>query len=914
MNASRGRTLIQGGLLALALLGLSYWGWQRHHRPAAPIYEGKTLDQWLADLDDPDYQVSDRAANVFAQAGGASVPILLDARERGDIRLHRRAAAVLVRIGAPAAPGLVAALEDKPKEQRIEVALVRLGPVAVPALREALHDEKGEEGAAHVLGLIGARAADAVPDLLTVLQRPQAPASVRSEAAFALGRIGEPSAAFVPALSAALKDSNRDVRAQAAEALGWIGTPARAATPALVVALKDDDTRVTKNACQALAFVGDGGAAPSLLEAFQSDRAAVAVEAGRALWRLGPKAQAIAPALFSLAAGPLEKTASARDLLASFGPRVVPNLMKALRDDEAARREAAAEVLGRIGPPAREAVPALLAALKDKNSAVALTAALALAEVDSTRAGPVMPLLADSLNAPGAAAALANIGPDARAAVPALIAALKPRKDATHADVLRAGARLALARIGTPAVPALIEALKDKREGVAPLAGEALGWILPPPKEAIPALRQAIANDRAQAGVYVRALGQLRSAARAAVPDLIALLPDAASRSEAARALMRIDPDQAEKAVPLLVKDLQAPEEAQRQRAVVALGRLGPRAKAAAPDLVNAVRGGQLTEPALLFLPRLGRGAIPSLVDLLADKDVKYRQAAVMLLYDLGPAACEALPALIIALSDADSAVRIGAARVMEMIGPEAGKAVPALIANLQTYQTQVRLSAAVALGHIGPTAVAARRPLLECLLDPDEQVRYAAALALGRIDPDFTEAAPALRDARNDPSPMVRLAAIDSLRSIEPRSNKDSVPLLVALCAKPEDVDVRFRAVEGLIELAPEEAKRAVSWLSVELTDSNPANVLYAARLLARLEPSQSERLVLALAAALRTPLAEARRLIVQTLAEFGSQARAVVPEIERLLQDGAPGMRDEAIKALRVISPARAKQRGVD
>ncbi len=45
-------------------------------------------------------------------------------------------------------------------------------------------------------------------------------ADVRSQAAFALGRLGDPRA--MDALTAALKDANPDVRGQAAFALGQI--------------------------------------------------------------------------------------------------------------------------------------------------------------------------------------------------------------------------------------------------------------------------------------------------------------------------------------------------------------------------------------------------------------------------------------------------------------------------------------------------------------------------------------------------------------------------------------------------------------------------------------------------------------------------------------------------------------------
>ncbi len=154
MKSARWQTYAQVGLLALPMLGLAYWAWDRHRHPSVPTYEGRTLAQWIDDLNDPDYPVSDRAADALAHAGGDAVPVLLEARGKADIRLHRRAAAVLVRIGAPAAPGLVAALKDGPNE-RVETALVRMGPEAVPTLMDALKDEKTGKEAARVLGLMG---------------------------------------------------------------------------------------------------------------------------------------------------------------------------------------------------------------------------------------------------------------------------------------------------------------------------------------------------------------------------------------------------------------------------------------------------------------------------------------------------------------------------------------------------------------------------------------------------------------------------------------------------------------------------------------------------------------------------------------------------------------------------------------
>ena len=95
-----------------------------------------------------------------------------------------------------------------------------------------------------------------------------------------------------------------------------------------------------------------------LLAAFQSERADLALEGGRGLWRLGQKAESIVPALLTVAQGPLVKSIPARNLLASFGPWIVPILAKTLTDAEATRHEAAVDILGRIGPrPARPFLP-----------------------------------------------------------------------------------------------------------------------------------------------------------------------------------------------------------------------------------------------------------------------------------------------------------------------------------------------------------------------------------------------------------------------------------------------------------------------------------------------------------------------------------------------------------------------------
>ena len=63
----------------------------------------------------------------------------------------------------------------------------------------------------------------------------------------------------------------------------------------------------------------------------------------------------------------------------------VPALAKTLKDEYVVVRQAAAEALGRIGPAAKEAVPALKQAENDPSDDVSEAAADALARVEGKK-------------------------------------------------------------------------------------------------------------------------------------------------------------------------------------------------------------------------------------------------------------------------------------------------------------------------------------------------------------------------------------------------------------------------------------------------------------------------------------------------------------------------------------------------
>ena len=114
-------------------------------------------------------------------------------------------------------------------------------------------------------------------------------------------------------------------------------------------------------------------------------------------------------------------------------------------------------------------------------------------------------------------------------------------------------------------------------------------------------------------------------------------------------------------------------------------------------------------------------------------KDGPIRLIAAFALGRIGPEARAAIPDLIAALSGPDSRVRGEAARALGLIGPEARAAVPALI-RLVTRGTvaEVAERAAEALGRLGSVAVPA---VIEMLHDADPEVRAKALGILGQMD-----------------------------------------------------------------------------------------------------------------------------------------------------------------------------------
>jgi HEAT repeat protein/lysophospholipase L1-like esterase len=346
-----------------------------------------------------------------------------------------------------------------------------------------------------------------------------------------------------------------------------------------------------------------------------------------------------------------------------------------------------------------------------------------------------------------------------------LIAALKAPVAERRAEAARALATLG--ETAAPAVPALTVALADSSHVVRAAAAWALGNVGPAAAPAVPALIRLLRD----VDPFVRAgaafgLGGVGEAAAGAAATLIDRLddPDERVRWRAADALAKVGLDEA--SVEPLARLVQETTGLGRGHAAEALGRLGPAARSAVPELVAAASDSRpdVRWRAIWALGRIGPAAAPAVPQLraaLADPDLRWRAADA--LGAVGTRAIEARPELEALLTDPSSNVRWRAASALGAIGSRQS-ALP-LARAVRDEAENVRLAAVMGLAQLGADGASVESAFLAGLGDADSRVRLHAVRGLGRLANPSPSALRALETARLDEDENVRAQAAKVLR-----------------------------------------------------------------------------------------------------------------------------------------------------
>jgi len=453
---------------------------------------------------------------VGAQSGASA--LLIESLNDYDPDVRKAASTGLQNMGSSAIPALIEGLKSPNPKIRAACCLIlsKLGPdakQAVNALVVAASDASLDVGAASIdaLGQIGPASKPAIPTLILALTNSEF--SIKFSARYALPRIGKPA---VPTLIQLLKSENVDELEVAIEILQEIGANAEEATEPLIALLDSKNNRVAVKAAGALGAIGRPArkATPKLI-ALLSDYG-ITWQARQALEGIG---QAAVPDLIrALSNENLEVRSGAASVLGLIGKdarAATEPLMRMATADVGSARFNAVQSLGQIGPAAQPAVPVLIRLLDSADDSFTTTIVRTLGAIDGG-AGPVMSAWLESGEEEKRRRATAVLAAS-DSGLSRLIQALASPDDAVSAAAIEG-----LAEAGARAIPSLLRASADENHVIRALALRALSKIEPKPEETLPILIRALKDPHIQ--VRNEAMDALVRFKEKSVPGVAALL------------------------------------------------------------------------------------------------------------------------------------------------------------------------------------------------------------------------------------------------------------------------------------------------------------------------------------------------------------------------------------------------------
>jgi HEAT repeat protein len=240
-----------------------------------------------------------------------------------------------------------------------------------------------------------------------------------------------------------------------------------------------------------------------------------------------------------------------------------------------------------------------------------------------------------------------------------------------------------------------------------------------------------------------------------------------------------VDPRVVDEAVAVLKGLLSDQQALVKYRVAEALGRIGPRAKAAVPYLIGATADRDTWEVrhaavlALGTVAQVEKGKPDPLVtralcDALRDDSFLVRLGAAQALLWLGPPATasrdDAVAALRTAAKDPEQTVQITAhLALLRLKGGDDETHLKAIGKFLENADPLLRMQGAEALGTVGPEAKSQVPRLIAALKDRDARVVSWSVWALTEMGPAAREAVPQLKQLAGDmgrPENLRKLAA----------------------------------------------------------------------------------------------------------------------------------------------------------
>jgi HEAT repeat protein len=363
-----------------------------------------------------------------------------------------------------------------------------------------------------------------------------------------------------------------------------------------------------------------------------------------------------------------------------------------------------------------------------------------------------------------------------------------------------------------------------------------------------------------------------------------------------------------------------------QQHAAMMLGFIGPPAKAAASDLIEAYK------IASAKAYNLRRNAITN-----------WASPTFNMMYSISPKVL--LPTgRVGVLFSAEDQLRITLIHNLGEIGGTNEEIVPIILGAMRDTNGEIRAAAksAIQWGHLAEAANVSTVALLEALKDPDEDVSSSAAHLLELTMAENVKVIPTLIKYLGDPDAKTRARAIGLL--IKPIGERVATPRLiealdstntlvrgaaarilgtygtVAGAAVPKlaelvkegnepDTQIRCFAAEALWRI-DQQLRPLIPFRIAELKNEREGIRWDAASFLGECG-SEASSAVPDLVEMLRNDSKSRLRARAATaLGQIGPDAKTAIPALKRALQDESQNVRDAAAEALKKIDPAGAER----
>jgi len=545
--------------------------------------------------------------------------------------------------------------------------------------------------------------------------------------------------------------------------------------------------------------------------------------------------------------------------------KIIPDLIRMLKNSDRDMQMGAARMLGRMGENAENAVADILKLLDDPDGGIRRMGEETLVQIGF----PALPRLIRRLE---------NASEDLSRLILGIAEQISPewKKEEIAQNEIRRYIKMMTEADGTARSAAV----------------RILGLIGPEAADIVPQLTEALSDNNMRRSA-IALLGKMGAEARSAMPRLLETLAenDSTVTEPVINALDSIDPQ----------------------------WRKSEEAREAARRFLSALEQGDQSayEKPEEALMKIGFSAIPLLAENLASMNRNLQSKAAKILKSIHPEwtkteqAAEAVPALTAALSDENWYVRSSAAKVLGLIGPPARQAVPHLVKGMADTNKTIRATFKAALDRImlkdqvfdedekddsgKKTAIQSKREevvrFVNALKDSDKKIRENAALSLGKLEPPADEAIAYLLETLADGDRAVRQAAVLALGTIDPMWRdreevaKVILPFLQALTGEQSAWPYPSDALSAI-------GRGAIRHLIPLLTESNKMIAGAAAQLLEQIDPqwAKSEEAPQAVAGLAEKLSAEqwfVRCAAAEILGNMGPPAKKAVPHLVKGLSD---------------------------